>query len=689
MANGKFSQPRNRDQEPVNDRPRRPIPPEEQATQVLPTEEIFFSAAPEERSIESESISEPVEEEQVMDQAFLDVTGQEEPEDERELPPFVETLLDFVSKNRKMVLVGACALLLVVLIGIIAFVALSTASDPYGGLILNNVTIAGVNVGGMTRSEAENAVRQVTDGTFTEKDMVVELQDTTLRLSPADTGAELDVKAAVKAAYNYGRTGTPSEQQTAYEKSQTSNHTIGLLPYLNLDTDYIMGVLEDYASQYGSVFTESSYELVGDMPALDAEEFDETAPCQTLVLTVGTPGLTLDIKNIYDQVLDAYSLNRFSVKVDDVDPSATPEPLDLDAIYEEICIEPVEASVDLQTFESIPGIYGYSFDLEKAKKLVNNAEYGDIIEISMEYVAPEELESDGLFQDVLGSCETPHSNSANRTNNLRLACEALNGLILMPGEEFSYNGTLGERTTEKGYLPAPAYSGDELVNSVGGGVCQGSSTLYYCALLADLEIVERVNHGFPSSYIDYGMDATVSWWGPDFKFKNNTNYPIKIEAETTDTHMKMKILGTEERDYYVKMEYEITGIKNPDVEYVEYPSSSGYPDGKVLDGGATGYYVKTYKCKYSRETDELLSRDYETLSSYMTRNKVVVKIVDNEETPAETTPTETTPPATEPPATEPSATTPPATETPATEPPATQPPATEAPAADSSGEENG
>ena len=124
--------------------------------------------------------------------------------------------------------------------------------------------------------------------------------------------------------------------------------------------------------------------------------------------------------------------------------------------------------------------------------------------------------------------------------------------MLNPGETFSYNATLGERTTGKGYKSAPAYSGDDLVNQVGGGICQVSSTLYCSTLLADLENVSRTNHRIPVNYINYGMDATVSWRSPDFKFRNNTNYPIQLEASVSGGYVNVQILGTDEKDYYVK-----------------------------------------------------------------------------------------------------------------------------------------
>ena len=135
-----------------------------------------------------------------------------------------------MDNNQKPVMVALCAAALVLIISLIAIFVVNVSGDPYGKKILNNVTVAGVNVGGMSKSDAITAVRAVTDQTYTKQAMVVTLGDTTLQLSPSDTGAKLDVKAAVNAAYAYGRTGTKAERQEAYQASLRSNHIIGLLP---------------------------------------------------------------------------------------------------------------------------------------------------------------------------------------------------------------------------------------------------------------------------------------------------------------------------------------------------------------------------------------------------------------------------------------------------------------------------
>ena len=146
--------------------------------------------------------------------------------------------------------------------------------------------------------------------------------------------------------------------------------------------------------------------------------------------------------------------------------------------------------------------------------------------------------------------------------------EKCNGVILLPGEVFDYNAVVGERTAEAGFQAATAYSNGESVLELGGGVCQTSSTLYCAALYANLEIVERTNHSYVSSYVPIGMDATVSWGGPEFKFKNNTDYRIKIVATYENNRQTFQILGTKVSDFTVEITTSTLSVISPTVREV-------------------------------------------------------------------------------------------------------------------------
>lgn len=665
MAKGKFSGPRPYREEErqieeafrqVADQPTRkaggaeytpvfPTMPELELTQELPLE----PQEPPVPQVQEEQWELPQrempDEEHFYEEPEGDTDGEEAP-----LLRFLNRALDFVDKNRKMVMVGACAGTLLVLLCFIAAFFMGTGSDPYKGKILNNVFLAGVNVGGMTKAQAIEAVKTAVGDTYSSQVMTIRLGGTTLTLEPKDTGANLDVKAAVTEAYQYGRTGTKEEKQQAFDASFTTNHTIGLLPYLNLNEAYIRQVLEGYSESVGSILTQPSCTLEGQVPELTTDVFDpETAPALTLVLTMGTPGVNFQTDKLLEEILDAYSLGIFQVAWDDNDPDALPEAPDLAAIQQEFTLEPVDDSLDLKTYETIPGSFGYTFDLEEAEKLLEGAQYGQMIRIPITYVAPEHMGEEALYQDVLGRCRTPYSDSGNRLNNLRQACKALDGQILKPGEVFSFNDCLGKPTEAAGYKTAPSYTGLESVNTIGGGISQVSSTLYYASLYADLEAVERHAHSLVMAYIDIGMDAAVSWNGADLKLKNNGNFPVKLQAVAEEGYVTIQILGTEERDYYVEMSYSVDGIYEPETEYVDYPADNdkGHKDGDVLQGGTTGYLVRTYRNKYNRQTNKLMGSDYVTYSRYQTVDKQVVRILPEETEPPTEETTEPTEAATE------------------------------------------
>lgn len=604
-----------------------------------------------------------------------------QPEEENQ-PDFLDKFIAFVEGNRQMVLVGSCALVLVLILAFLAIFFLGSGGDPYNNKILSNVMIAGVNVGGLTKSQATQVVKNNVAPLYSDLDMTVRLGGTTLTLSSADTKAKLDVKDAVNAAYNYGRTGTKVEKQEAYTASFSESHTIALLPYLDLDTDYIQSALESYAATVGSTLTQPSYTLEGVVPDLATDVFDpETAPALTLVVTMGTPGIDFREEGLYNAILDAYSLGSFQVTWEATDADTLPQTPDMAQVLEELGKPAVDDSVDLKTFQTIPGSYGYTFDVEAAQKMVDSAQYGQILRIDMTYVAPERMGENAFYQDTLGKGRTPFSDNANRVNNLVLACQALDGVVINPGQTFSYNETVGQRTEARGYKKALAYTSSGKTTSLEGGVSQVASTLYYAALVADLEIVERHDHGLAVGYIDKGLDAYVTWKNMDLRFKNNTNFPIQLQATAENGAVSIQILGTDEKDYYIELTSAVTDTYEPETEYVDYApdNDKGYKDGTVIQEGVTGYFVRTYKNKYSKATGELLSKDFITSTRYLTINRIVARIEEETEAPTE----ETQPEGTQPEETEPEIPIPDFTETPEptepkeTQPEDTQPPATE------------
>lgn len=475
--------------------------------------------------------------------------------------------------SKKMLTVLALGLGAAVLLAI-AIPAILRAADPYGGKIAPGVHVGAVDLSDLSKAAAKKALRDFYGSRYSQESLVVsfpelssilsgtgEQETDSITLSPKDTGAHLDVGGAVHAAYALGR-----------EDLREDKH-LPLLPYLHLKEDVLQSSVQHFQEQLEGLYREDTSQIQPD----------------SVTVTRGYPAVTIDTDRLYQQMLDAYENGTLSdCNYDGHITLGQPEAVDLDALWQQTRVEPKEPQVDKTTYQVIPGEAGREFDLDAAKTQYENLPYGQSLDLPLEDTQPEISDEDAWFQDTLGHCETPHSNNENRNSNLKKACEMLNGLVLQPGQEFSYNETLGERTKDKGWLPAPAYSGTTLVDSPGGGICQVSSTLYLASVYAELTVLERVNHGFPVSYIPLGMDATVNWGFTDLKLRNDSPMPVKILAEETDDLVKVSIMGTETRNYDIKMTYSVGGR-----------------------------HVKTYMSKYDKTTGELISKDPVALSSYL------------------------------------------------------------------------
>ena len=334
-------------------------------------------------------------------------------------------------------------------------------------------------------------------------------------------------------------------------------------------------------------------------------------------LTVDGAALTADLAAALGEGIPESVACRYEMS-----PAA---PLDLDAVNEAIGGDKVEAGYNKVSGGLITSRPGVAFDVESAKALVDAAEPGSELEIPAAITYPtvttEQLEK-VLFRDVLGSYTTSVGGSSERRGNVKLSAAACSGYILNPGDEFNYNAVVGQRTAARGYKAAPAYVGGKTVDEIGGGICQTSSTLYYAALLSNLEIVKRDCHRYAPSYITFGCDATVSWGGPDFIFRNNTNYPIKIVTSYYNNNLTVKIYGTNVDGTYVRMVSKTLSSTDWKTVYQETDELAGGVQ-RVEQYPYTGYYVKTWRNVYSAN-GTLLSSTFEAVSDYKSRDKIVL-----------------------------------------------------------------
>ena len=201
-------------------------------------------------------------------------------------------------------------------------------------------------------------------------------------------------------------------------------------------------------------------------------------------------------------------------------------------------------------------------------------------------------------------------NAENRVKNIIKAAALVNGTVLAPDEVFDTNAVLGDRNEENGWFTAPGIVNGKYEQEYGGGVCQVSTTLYNAALLADLQIVERINHSIPVSYVDLGRDATISTGGPNLRFKNSTQYPVTICAVTDEDNMSVtvKVFGKKADDFAkIELYSEQTGvISPPEPEFVR--DTSLRMGEYVTDRKArTGKRAVTYRTYYDKNGNVIKS----------------------------------------------------------------------------------
>ena len=345
----------------------------------------------------------------------------------------------------------------------------------------------------------------------------------------------------------------------------------------------------------------------------------------SIKITVGTDGISLDTKLIIRKIAEAVQkgeLNEITAGYN-VSPG---KKISLASIVKEVCTEPVNAEYDPETHTAKEGHNGYSLDEKAAEAVLAKAKPGESVTIPLTVIEPvyDKDSLDGIyFSSVIGEYTTKDLGNSNRATNIKLAAQAVNGVYLNPGEVFSFNDVVGERTTAKGYKPAGAYSGGKSVQEVGGGICQVSSTIYNAALLANLAIVQRSEHCYPSAYCPLGMDATVSWGGPHFRFRNSSEYPIKIEAEVVGDSITVRLIGTDD-GVHVEMTYEVLSVN-------EYETKTTTDPEEVNEIGHTGYSVVTYRHVYDDATGKEISCNVEAYSTYSRQD--IVKLEEKPEDP--------------------------------------------------------
>lgn len=492
--------------------------------------------------------------------------------------------------------------------------ACAAAQMVYGHAALPNTTVLGLDVSGMSAQEAEQLWQE--KGAAALESTAIDLTRDGQTVGSV-TLAELGV--TVKPLYISRAAGCDSASdhpltvvESGWELLRSYLRPTDVTPQLDVDGAKLTDTCETLADTLDCTLVDGSYRLENG---------------QGLYITKPRDGEKLDggaLRTLLKQRLAARDLSPAECVYQERQAAA----LDVQALHDELEGKTVSAVCDKSTGRPTQSHVGVTFDVAAVQSQLDaaapGAEFLADAEVQFPAVTTEELET-AMFRDVLGTSTTKCAGPWGRHQNIRLAAKAINGNIYNPGEEFWYNAAVGQRTEARGFQPAAAYSGGRTVTSIGGGICQVSSTLYYATLLSDLKIVLRYAHMFDPGYMPVtGCDATVSWGGPDFAFRNDTDYPIKIVTSYNDdtNELTVTIMGTRVNDNYVVMTNQFLSYSEFKVVYKEDESVS--PGDQVVDQyGHNGYEVRTYRNVYDGD-GKLLRSTVEATSDYDRGDKIIL-----------------------------------------------------------------
>ena len=322
-----------------------------------------------------------------------------------------------------------------------------------------NTNINGIDVSNMTIEQAAEAVKEQFETEYKNAVMEVTLKDKSYYISIEDA-MDMDVTDAVK-------------------KTNDENHR-----FLARGLNYVKALFgeQNYQAKPSLKDKKTLYTSVEDsgITKLDGvEDKFYTIDADKIIVTKGRGGYVVDTDTLVDQIAEKITAGDFTAKLD---CPLTYGDVDLDVIYNDIFVEPADATLDPENDYSVTdSVVGVSFDKEAAQKKLDAAADGEEISIDIIYTEPElskETLEAYLFRDSLGSFSTNVGGTDARKSNVAKAAENCNGTILMPGEQFSFNNVVGQRTIENGFAAAPSYVNGESVDEVGGGICQVSRKLY-------------------------------------------------------------------------------------------------------------------------------------------------------------------------------------------------------------------
>ncbi len=501
---------------------------------------------------------------------------------------------------------------------ILAAVIVCLSALACSNKIYNGISVSGVDLGGMTTQEAEEFL---SDKEFFSELPSFVCDDREFEIDAEDISLMCDAKKTAAVAHSYGR-----DANIFYRIGNIFNvmfNGADLPIEIAYDEEKLNAIFDEQIGDLRTPSVEPEIRVEGDK----------------LFIKNGSQGLDVNKDKLRSdlQLVASGEDDKIELLIETVNPT----PISAKSLHEQYAKDVVEASHTISNMritytESENGI---DFDISKAEKIIsdnlkNSHEYFIPLTITEPEMTTEELDK-SLFGDCLGTYTTRYNaGEVGRTKNVTLAARAINNIVLENGQVFSYNGIVGERSTARGYAGAKVYANGEVVEGLGGGICQVSSTLYNAVLYADLQIVSRTCHSLPVAYVPLGRDATVAYGSIDFKFKNQYDSPVKVSSSVGGGVLTVSIYGKKTSDKQVEISTQYVSstpfatIEQPDETIAEGKT-------KVKQSGSNGAVVNTYK--KVTENGKVISNKMIHTSRYSPINKIVL-VPPVSETPVEEIP---------------------------------------------------
>ena len=478
-------------------------------------------------------------------------------------------------KSKKTLIMIICSIFIVLILLLSTGFALFNINN---NKIISNVFVEGIELGKLSKEEAKQKLLELLEKNV-EQDITVKSDDFEYQFKLSQIETSYDTDKAIEDAYNIGRDGNIFENNLEILKSKIKSRNINL--GINYNEELLNNIINDMAVKLPGAVEEANYCI---------EE-------NKLIITKGKAGNSINKEKFKEEVIKRIELKDQGKEINLEIVNSEPQPIDIDKIYNEVHKEAKNAYYTKDPFQVYPHVEGVDFDVEAAKEMLkeDKEEYVIDLKITIPEITTNKIGSEA-FPDMLSTFSTKYdASNVPRTTNLKLAMNKLNGVVVAPGETFSYNKTLGKRTAEAGYREAGGFAGGRVVQTLAGGICQISSTLYDAVVYANLEIVERHNHMFLAGYVGAGKDATVVYGAYDFKFKNTRKYPVMIKTSIGSGIAKIDIFGVkEDTEYTVEISTKILSYTPFKVIY-ENDNSLAAGQQKVTQNGMNGCKSITYK----------------------------------------------------------------------------------------------